>query len=243
MEAVDGGAAISCPNCRLPMQTQTFERHEQGSVCVDLCFGCAGIWFDRLESVQLAPSSVLQLFRELYAHRDDPRRSLAAELQCPRCSNLLALSHDLGKTGPFSYYRCHQGDGRFTPFFQFLREKQFVRTLTAAEISRVRSLVRQIKCSQCGAPIDLEHDTRCSYCRAPISFLDTDAIEKALRVWSDSPSHGPQQTAVGVTPDALRHLLGDRIALTGMNAGIGATGWGPDLVARGIRALGSLFER
>ena len=239
---MDGESTILCPNCRQPMRAQTLERHDRGSVGVDLCFGCAGIWFDRLESVQLAPHAVLQLFKEIYAHRDDARRALAGPLHCPRCNDVLTLSQDLSKTGPFSYYRCHQGDGRFTPFFQFLREKQFVRTLTAVEIGHVRSQVRQIKCSQCGAPIDLEHDTRCNYCRAPISFLDADAIEKALRVWSDSPSHHSPEAVAGALPNASRRLLGDRIALAGIDSGIGATGIGPDLVAWGLRALGSLFE-
>jgi hypothetical protein len=38
------------------------------------------------------------------------------------------------KAGRFSYWRCPDEHGRLTPFFQFLREKQFVRSLTPAEL-------------------------------------------------------------------------------------------------------------
>ena len=67
------------------------------------------------------------------------------------------LTHDICKSGPLSYYRCPQDNGRLTPFFQFLREKQFLRVLTAAELASVR--VKQLQCSNCGAPIDLERST------------------------------------------------------------------------------------
>ena len=61
------------------MQAQALEKHEQGTVQLDLCFACAGIWFDHLESVQLAPAAVIELFKEIYAHRDDVPRPQAAQ--------------------------------------------------------------------------------------------------------------------------------------------------------------------
>lgn len=166
------------------MRVQDLERHDHGPVSVEICFGCAGLWLGHLVSVQLAPMAVIQLFKQIHEHRDDERRALSDKLTCPRCHQGLILSFDLGKAGRFSYFRCPQGDGRFTPFVQFLREKQFIRTVTGAELQHLRSQVRQIRCSDCGAPIDLEHESQCSYCHAPISFLDPEGTEKALRMWS-----------------------------------------------------------
>jgi hypothetical protein len=255
MSNIDALPTIPCPNCRQPMHTQDLERNDHGTVRVELCFTCAGIWFDHLSSVELAPAAVIELFKEIQSHRDDARQPVANQLTCPRCDGALVLSYDLSKSGRFSYFRCMRGDGRYTPFFQFLREKQFVRSLTAAELQRVRSQVRQICCSQCGAPIDLEHSSECKFCHAPVSFLDPGAVEKAVQMWSEAES----RRRVGPTPEALGdallrirlpqqqsaspglqlggHLLDD-IGAHGTSAGLGL-----DLVAMGIHAIGRLFER
>ena len=200
MPGAASSGEIFCPNCRGAMQPQELERHDDGKVRVDLCFGCAGIWFDHLASVQLAPVAVIRLFKEIYAHKDDARRPRAGQLECPRCEEPLVQSFDLSKAGRFSYFRCSVGDGRFTPFSQFLREKQFVRSLNAAELKRLRTQVRQITCSECGAPIDLEHSSECKYCHAPVSFLDPDSVEKAVKMWSSAEDRrrlGPTPEAVG----------------------------------------------
>jgi hypothetical protein len=252
----DAVRTIPCPNCRQPMQTQALERHDHGAVWVELCFACAGIWFDHLASVQLSPAAVIELFKEIQAHLDAARRPVAAHLACPRCDDALALSFDLSKSGRFSYFRCLRGDGRFTPFFQFLREKQFVRSLTEGEIQRVRSQVRQIRCSECGAPIDLEHSSQCQYCHAPVSFLDPDAVEKAVRMWSDAQSRRqriPTADALGNAlqqiqlPHAGQHALPGGVhpgahLLAGAGAhSVAGTALGLDLVAIGIHAIGRLF--
>ena len=158
------------------------------------------------------------------------------------------MTHDLSKAGPFSYYRCPGGEGRYTPFFQFLREKQFVRTLTPVELQRVRAQVRQIRCSECGAPIDLEHDSQCRYCHAPVSFLDPDAVQNALKMWSDVDGRRnavPAQQALG---DTLQHMqlnsgarLGDRMLLDGAPPALGQ-GLGFDLVEWGIHAIGRFLR-
>lgn len=250
MTAVNPLSAIPCPSCRQPMQDQDFERHDHGTVRVQLCFACAAIWFDHLASGQLAPGAVIELFREINSRPPGVRPPLAKQLNCPRCNDALALSFDLVKSGRFSYFMCHRGDGRFTPFLQFLREKQFVRTLTAAELQRVRSQVRQITCSECGAPIDLEHDTLCKYCHAPVSFLDPDAVAKAAQIWSDADQH----RRLGPTPEALSAALlqtqirrADDSASPGTRLGdrivLGGADLGPDLVTLGIHAIGRLFMR
>lgn len=242
---------IPCPNCRQPMQTQDFEGHDQGAVRVELCFACAGIWFDHLASAQLAPAAVIELFKEIQAHRDAAPQPVAKRLSCPRCDGDLSLSFDLSKSGRFSYYRCLRGDGRFTPFFQFLREKQFVRSLTAGEVQRLRTQVRQIRCSECGAPIDLENSNECKYCHAPVSFLDPDAVEKALHMWSDAENRlrtGPAPQALADTLSRIQLPTAHQAPSSGVHVGnslwaeAGSAGSGLDLIAAGIHAVGRLLE-
>jgi Transcription factor zinc-finger len=236
-------AGLICPNCRQPMQAQSLGKHGKGTVHLDLCFACAGIWFDHLESVQLAPSAVIELFKEIYAHRDQAPRPQATRQTCPRCRDTLVLSFDVSKTGQFSYFRCPRGDGRFTPFFQFLREKQFVRNLTELELRHLRSQIRQIRCSECGAPIDLEHDSVCKFCRAPVSFLDAEAVEKAVHMWSSAADRRPVALTPTALGDTLQHMQFDQRdklpALGNPDAGVA----GLDLIAHGIHAIGRLFER
>ncbi len=239
-------AALPCPNCRQPMFGQDLEHAYHGRVHVGICFDCAGIWFDHLTSMQLAPAAVIELFREIHAHEDAIRRPYVDNLSCPRCSGPLTLSYDLSKSGRFSYFKCRHDEGRFTPFFQFLREKQFVRGLTPAELQRVRSEVRQIKCSQCGAPIDLEHASECQYCHAPVSFLDPEAVQKAALMWTEA-AHLRQagltaQTQNQVQPQhATRSAVASISDLLLVRAGSDA-GTGADLVAMGIRAIGGLLR-
>src|SRR6185295_7108385 len=72
------------------------------------------------------------------------------------------------------------GDGRFTTFLQFLREKNFVRDLSVGEVEQLRARVAQVRCSSCGAPVDLTRDAQCAYCHSPISILDADAVAKTI---------------------------------------------------------------
>ena len=253
MSSLETQLAIACPNCRQPMLGQDLEAHTQCMVRVDLCFPCAGIWFDHLESVQLAPAAVLDLLKQINAHRDDPRHDTASRLGCPRCPEPLALSFDLSKAGRFSYFRCPGGDGRFTPFMQFLREKQFIRTLTPAELKQVRLDVRQVLCSQCGAPIDLEHDSQCRYCQSPVSLLDPDAVEKAVKMWSEAANRRRPAATAEAFADTLRRIpfdnawkasapAGDRPSPTHFSLQYSSDHRGLDLVAAGIYAIVSLLD-
>jgi Zn-finger nucleic acid-binding protein len=162
------------------MARQTLERKPLGTVELDLCFNCHAIWFDQYESAQLTPGSVLGLFRTIHEHRDAPRRTVADDLRCPACRVRLQLTNDIQRTNRITYYRCPDGHGRFTTFFQFLREKNFIRSLTGAEINRLKASVAQVRCSGCGGPVDLARDSQCSYCRSPISILDAEAVKKTL---------------------------------------------------------------
>ena len=172
---------LTCPGCRNPMQALELERRPAGTLVVDLCELCQALWFDPMESPQLSPQATLELFRAINDARPDVRTTLPQHMLCPRCDSPLAQTQDLQHTTRFSYYRCPRGHGRLTPFFQFLREKNFIRPIPREELERLKSLVRIIRCSSCGAPIDLAKSTACEFCRAPIAILDPEAASLAVR--------------------------------------------------------------
>jgi hypothetical protein len=162
------------------MEQRFFDRKPGGKVELDVCFECHSIWFDQYESAALTPGGVIELFRLIHKRQGHAPRALAERLKCPACRTQLVLTHDFQRTNRISYYRCTVAHGRFTTFFQFLREKQFVRDLTAPEIQQLRATVKQVRCSSCGAPVDLARNAQCNYCRAPVSILDADAVGKTL---------------------------------------------------------------
>lgn len=50
---------LICPNCSETMEQRRLERYDGAEIIVDACFRCHVIWFDRMESTQLAPIAVL----------------------------------------------------------------------------------------------------------------------------------------------------------------------------------------
>jgi hypothetical protein len=171
---------VNCPGCGVGMETLEFERRPSGVVGLDFCFPCQVIWFDSFESLQLAPGSILEVFKLINERRPAERKTLPALLACPRCHARLALTHDLQHTTHFTYFRCEFGHGHLTLFFQFLLEKNFVRPVTGAELADLKAKLRQIQCSNCGAPLDLQRDSACRYCGSPISILDPEAVAKTV---------------------------------------------------------------
>jgi hypothetical protein len=147
------------------MQTLEFERLHLGSIALDFCFPCQVIWLDTLESLQLSPGGILEVFKALHEQRAPTRNTLPALLGCPRCETRLALTHDVQHATHFTYFRCEFGHGRLTPFFQFLLEKNFVRPVTGAELAALKARVKMVQCSNCGSPI---------------SILDPDAVAKTV---------------------------------------------------------------
>jgi Zn-finger nucleic acid-binding protein len=187
------------------MDHLALQRALAGELVIDVCWDCRALWFDPFESTSLAPKSVIELFRLIHEHRDQPARPLADSMQCPVCAARLVLTQDLQKTNRISYHRCPEGHGRLTTFFQFLREKQFVRSLAPAEIESLKATVTQVRCSGCGAPVDIGKDAACGYCRAPLSILDAQAVQKALAglAEADRPRARPAPQELGAHADAL----------------------------------------
>ena len=162
------------------MESVALASHSGTAVDVDVCGPCHVIWFDHMESTSLAPGSVIELFKRIHAARNSGRGLLKVVVACPHCHSSLKSTTDLAKGGRFSYSRCANGHGRLISFSQFLREKNFVRSLQPHEISALSVKVKQIRCSSCGGPINLEDDKACTHCGAAISVLDEAAVEKAL---------------------------------------------------------------
>jgi uncharacterized protein YbaR (Trm112 family) len=154
------------------MQEQTLDGHLGRPVIIDFCRPCQSFWFDAYESLNLTPGSTLTLFRvigEQIARREPTEGDVA---KCPRCKGRLRLTHDLQRQTPFEYLRCPNGHGRLTTFFDFLREKDFIRPLTAQQIAELREKVQTVNCSNCGGPVDLSKGTACPHCGSALSMLD-----------------------------------------------------------------------
>ncbi len=171
---------MHCASCKEDTSLHKFRSHLGMTLQIDVCWPCQMIWFDSRESTQLAPASVIAIFRLIHEHRNDSPRSMSANPACPVCQKNLTLTHDIQRGGRFTYHRCQQGHGRLISCFQFLREKNFVRSLSAQEVATLQATVKQVRCSGCGAPVDLMRDPACTHCGAPISILDSAAVEKAL---------------------------------------------------------------
>lgn len=172
---------MDCPNCQTPMDHHVLGGKLGADIEIDVCFACHVLWLDKRESLQLSPRGTMDLFRALHEHRDDPRHALGEREHCPRCGTQLKLMHDFGKSGRFSYYSCPSGHGRLTPFSEFLKEKQFVRSLTLPEKNELKAAVKQVQCSRCGAPVELAKGFECGHCGSALTVLDHRAVEKTLR--------------------------------------------------------------
>ena len=173
---------MRCSSCNSAMERVTLASHMGTPVEIDVCWPCRVIWFDNLESASLSAGSVIELFKRIHMARDGNRNLLKNVTCCPICATTLKNTSDLGKSGRFTYARCENCHGRLISFVQFLREKNFIRTLQPHEISNLSVTVKQIRCSSCGGPINLESDKACTHCGAAISVLDEVAVEKALAV-------------------------------------------------------------
>jgi Zn-finger nucleic acid-binding protein/DNA-directed RNA polymerase subunit RPC12/RpoP len=235
---------MNCPNCTAPMDQLHLEGVYDSEIEVDICFACHVLWLDKLESIQLSPSGTLELFRLLHEHGDDARHALADTIRCPRGGERLALNRDLVKGVRFSYLACPARHGRLTPFSEFLKEKQFVRTLTPVEQNRVRAELKSVQCSSCGAPVDLADGFECGHCGSPISVLDADAVEKTLRELSEAdvrnsgdPKENEAQARALAAMEAFRTDPNDYLGVSSLSVRRTGAGIGIDLLTASLEML------
>jgi len=146
--------------------------HASMPIEIDVCTACQAFWFDKYESLKLSPASTLKLMKLIGENSSPPKKLAEESLECPRCSSRLLPTNDLQRSTRFHYWRCGNDHGRFIRFFEFLREKNFIRQLSAKEIAELRENVQVVACSNCGAPIDLADASACAHCGSPISMLD-----------------------------------------------------------------------
>jgi hypothetical protein len=154
------------------MDTQTLDGHNGRPITIDLCRSCQAFWFDPRESLSLTPGSTLALFRIIGAEPARPAATPAQACRCPHCQALLGRTHDMQRDVRFEYWSCPNGHGRFTGFFDFLREKNFIRPLSPQQIDELRQNVQTVNCSNCGAAVDLATGSACTHCGSPLSMLD-----------------------------------------------------------------------
>jgi hypothetical protein len=190
------------------MAPEDFDAHYGRSVTLDLCHGCGLIWFDRQESLALTPGAVLRLFRELNEHRAERHPFQPDAMDCPRCHRRLVATSDRARATPFAYWRCPGDEGRATTFFDFLREKNFVKPLSPERLAELRRYAPSVHCSACGAPIDLARESVCGHCGAPLSMLDPDQVETMVR---DLQRAETRRTTVDPTLGV--RLMADRAAI------------------------------
>ena len=154
------------------MTAQTLDGQHGRSVVVDVCLPCQSFWFDAHETLQLTPGGTLALFKVIGEQTTRRQVTHSDVAKCPRCQGRLRLTHDMQRATRFTYLRCPNGHGRLTTFFDFLREKDFVRPLTPAQLEDLRRNVQSVSCSGCGAPVDVAKASACLHCGAPLSMLD-----------------------------------------------------------------------
>jgi ribosomal protein S27AE len=162
------------------MTTRTLDGQLGRAVDIDMCGPCQVFWFDQYENLQLTPRATLQLFHLIGEHAAAGRPSLSVTAKCPRCGSRLVTTHDMQRNVRFQYLRCPHDHGRLTAFFDFLREKDFIRPLSGEQIEALRRSVQAVNCSNCGAPVDLAHGSTCGHCGSPLSMLDVKQAERLI---------------------------------------------------------------
>jgi hypothetical protein len=217
------------------MQEEMVSAHLGRRVTIDICQPCQSFWFDARESASLTPAATLALFRIIGERVAQPRRNNADLAKCPRCHARLRRTHDRQRATRFEYLRCPNDHGRLTSFFDFLREKDFVRPLTPQQLETLRQNVQSIHCANCGAPVDLTSDSACRHCGAPVSMLDLAQAEKLVQ----QLQHAEDRTSGPVDPSLPLELARARREVEDAFAGVpNSTAWHASVSSDGLVGAG-----
>ena len=217
------------------MQEETLSAHLGRRVSIDVCPPCQSIWFDARESASLTPAATLAVFRVIGERIAPPRRSNADLAKCPRCHARLRRTHDMQRATRFEYLRCPNDHGRLTSFFDFLREKDFVRPLTPQQLETLRQNVQSVHCANCGAPVDLTGDSGCPHCGAALSMLDLAQAEKLIH----RLKHAEDRTSGPVDPSLPLELARARREVEDAFAGLPAKpSWHASVSSDGLIGAG-----
>jgi len=226
-----------CPHCRETMSALLLEGFGAlQPIEISACAPCNLFWFDKSESVRLTPKSVLEVF-QFIGRCGRASNALKSQFACPICSKPLALTHDVQRNTRFTYWRCGNNHGQLITFHHFLREKNFIRGPSAAELARLRATVRQVACSQCGAPVDLVSRSACAHCGAPVALIDPDGVARTLReLHARAPAPG------GADPETMKSRLSDaQIDAIFDLARMRESKGNDDLISIGATAIGAVI--
>jgi hypothetical protein len=229
---------MQCPGCSTDMQALALDGQLGSTVAVDACVPCRVLWFGHLKELQLAASGTLRLFGVI-ASATEAGPPLPGVLRCPQCRARLLLTHDMQRATRFQYWRCDAGHGRLIAFADFLREKDFVRPLTPAQIGDLRKSVQTVNCGHCGAPIDLAKDSSCAHCGSPVSLFDPGQMARTVAQLQNAAAGRPADAA---PPPAAAPRAPDAAALMQMMLKESGPGGSRGLVDVGLRLLGDLLK-
>jgi hypothetical protein len=171
---------VTCPGCAAATTTLSLDGQYGRVIVIDVCHACNGVWFDGHEDLHLAPSGVIALFEAMGRAAGTARAAMASRKVCPRCGTGLLRAHDIVRATRYEFFRCSQGHGRFLTFAAFLRARNFVRDLTAAEVRALGAKVAVIKCVNCGASVDVRRQSACGFCHSPVAVLDEGQLARTL---------------------------------------------------------------
>jgi DNA-directed RNA polymerase subunit RPC12/RpoP len=237
---------MNCPRCGSGMERQTLAGQLDRQIDVDLCKPCQSLWFDGKENLQLTPGATLSIFRSIGEHVHKPELQDSELVKCPRCNARLRRTQDLQRATRFEYFRCPNNHGRLITFFDFLKEKDFIRPLTPQQINELRKNVQIINCSNCGAPIDLTKTAACSHCGSPLSMLDMNQAERLVAQLQAAESASQNKTIDPALPLALAKA---RIEVDRAFKGVPGhdpwtqEGWALGLVGAGLSEIIRLIKR
>ena len=172
------------------MQEHTLDGMLGRSIVIDLCEPCQSFWFDGRESLQLSPAATLSLFRIIGDRVAPPQVQESDVAKCPRCRGRLRRTRDMQRNTRFEYFKCPNAHGRLISFFEFLKEKDFIKVLTPPQIAELRQNLQTLNCSNCGASIDLAKTSQCGHCGAALSMLDMSQAENLLQQLRDADRTG-----------------------------------------------------
>jgi len=212
-------------------------------VTLDLCDPCQAIWFDPRESLQLPPGATLALFRVIGEHVAKPQALESDTAKCPHCQSRLRRTQDMQRSTRFEYFRCPHDHGRLTTFFDFLKEKDFVRPLTPAQIAELRRNIQVVNCSNCGASIDLAEKSDCGHCGSPLSMLDmTQAETLVAQLQRADQVNKTVDPALPLELARARRQTDQAFAALPQNSFWSDGGGSLGLVGAGLAALGRLLK-
>ena len=232
------------------MSEQALDGQLGTHVKIDLCLSCQAFWFDGYESLKLTPASVLKLFQLIGDQPASKPVALSDRSACPRCQMRLVPTHDLQRNTKFEYLRCPARHGRLTSFYNFLREKDFIRPLSAGQIEELRRNVHNINCANCGASIDLAAGTACSHCGSPLSMLDMKQAKALIDTLKDADADQSIDPAWPLRAELAKREAESSFAAIdqlGDQWGEGARGWiqqaqSASLVTAGLAAVAAWLK-